>query len=280
MKSVKERKSLVNHTSFGKPKAQLLNSIPSLGFGLDFKTFIKEWNKAEHVTVLIGAHVVKQGLSPFINEWIKSGKVKHVCMNGATAIHDLEIGLIGKTSESVEHGLKTGCFGMWKETGNLLNNKISPVGLGFSLARRSRCLQHRNKSLLFHCYKQDITCSVHVAFGTDIVHMHPNFNPAIIGKATHNDFLLLKDVLKTTDMVVLFGSAVIMPEVFLKALNLARYEGSKNKPFVAVFDMQHQYRAYNNIVARTGLNGVFIIGSHELTIPLIHEVTKIGGRIK
>ena len=232
-----------------------------------------------------GAHVIKCGLNPILIELIRRKVITCVCLNGAGVIHDFEIALLGKTSEDVGEGLKNGKFGMGRETADFINDAlregvIRGLGFGESVGKKiaQAKLAYKDLSLLNACYKYNIPVCVHVAIGTDIIHQHPSFNGAITGEASNRDFKkLAEEIIKLNKggVVLNFGSSVIIPEVFLKALNLARNLGNKVQDFSAAnFDMIHHYRPWQNVVARptqgTG-KGYYIIGHHEIMLPLLAQ---------
>jgi hypothetical protein len=234
------------------------------------------------IMVGMGAHVIKVGLAPVIIDLIKRGVIKAVALNGAGIIHDFEMAYAGKTSEDVAAGLDTGEFGMAQETGQFLNQAINQsdtdtVGLGFavgSLILESR-LPFADMSILAAGVKYGIPVTVHVAFGTDIIHMHPGFDPAGAGAATHRDFRIFASVVSTLEKGVYMnvGSAVLLPEVFLKAITLVRNLGHQVKNFTTVnMDFITHYRPLTNVVHRptlSGGKGYNLVGCHEIMFPLI-----------
>ncbi|MDP3143001.1 MAG: deoxyhypusine synthase family protein [Candidatus Omnitrophota bacterium] len=236
----------------------------------------------KQVIFMAGAHVIKCGLSPLIIDLVKRKVIKCVVLNGAGIIHDFEIAYAGFTSEDVAEALKDGSFGMAKETAEFINNAITDGssrdwGLGRSVAEaiQEARLPNRDLSILYNCLKYKVPVCVQVAIGTDIVHMHPSCDGAAVGEASLKDFhLLISEVVKLEKGVLLnFGSAVILPEVFLKALAVARNLGYKVKDFTAAnFDMIYHYRPQQNVVSRptqaTG-KGYYIVGHHEIMLPLL-----------
>jgi deoxyhypusine synthase len=231
---------------------------------------------------MAGAHPIKTGLSPLICELIRDGVVSAVATNGAAIIHDFELALAGRTSEDVGAGLSEGSFGMAQETGEFLNRAAAIAaqegrGLGEIVGReitRGR-LKHRAISIFATAYEAGAPATVHVAIGADIVHMHPNADGAAIGQATFADFHRLVDVVGTLSRGVALnlGSAVIMPEVFLKALNLCRNLGRKVRDFTtADMDFVRHYRPRVNVVERPTRNsgrGIMLTGHHEIMFPLL-----------
>ncbi len=237
------------------------------------------------VIVLVGGHVIKVGLGPLLAEWVRGGIVTHVALNGAAAIHDFELAAFGGTSEDVERGLADGSFGMAEETGAEMNAAIARAhatdqGLGEGLGRRllaRGALPGKAASVLVACAERDTPITVHVAIGADIIHQHPAANGAAIGDTTYRDFRRLAGTLPDLHeggVVLNLGSAVILPEVFLKALTIARNlgEGRPTDFLAADFDMIRHYRPRLNVVERPtrgGGTGLLLTGHHELMIPLL-----------
>ena len=235
------------------------------------------------VIVMFGGHVVKTGLSPLLIDWIKRGIITALATNGSGSIHDTEIALYGRTSEDVAEGLADGSFGMCHDTADFINNSISDpdnieLGYGEALARslsKSKAA-YPELSLLCLSYEKNIPLTVHVAIGTDIIHQHPSANGAGIGRLSLRDFrIFCHEVgrLEKGSVVLNIGSAVIMPEVFLKALTVARNLGRPAHQFTtANFDMHQHYRPTQNVLVRPTLTGgrrFNFIGHHEIMIPLL-----------
>jgi deoxyhypusine synthase len=234
------------------------------------------------VLLLAGAHPLKVGLSPLICGMIRDGVLSAIATNGAAIIHDFELAFAGRTSEDVGAGLADGSFGMAEETGAFLNRAARMAadearGLGEVVGReivRSR-LRYRDASVFATAYRAGVPATVHVALGADIVHMHPAADGAAIGRATMADFHRLAAVVATLSrgVVLNLGSAVIMPEVFLKALNLARNLGRRVNGFLAAdMDFIRQYRPRLNVVERPtkdGGRGIMLTGHHEIMFPLL-----------
>jgi hypothetical protein len=234
---------------------------------------------------MCGAHVIKCGLNPVLIELIKKKVVTCICLNGAGIIHDFELAFQGKTSEDVADNLKTGKFGMGRETAEFINQAVKEgvrdgLGLGVSVAKKisGSKLKHKNLSLLYNAYKYKVPVCVFVGIGTDIIHQHPSFNAALTAEGSIRDFYLLTENiagLNKGGIVLNFGSAVILPEVFLKALNLSRNLGSKVKDFTtANFDMIYHYRPAQNVCMRpvlSGGKGYYILGHHEIMLPLLAQ---------
>lgn len=259
---------------------------------------IDRLNNSNHVIVLMGAHLIKCGLSKYLIKLMRTGKVSHVAMNGAASIHDFEIAAFGHTSECVGETLRDGRFGMWEETGRMINQALNG-----ELKLRDRkyvksvkeerqlygetmkmlcCKQtHRLNSILSECYYQNIPVTVHVALGTDIIHQHPDCNGENIGRMTYNDFKLLAEEctrLTEKSVVLCFGSAVIMPEVFVKALNLARnISGNPIGDFSnIVVDMNIQYRELENVVKRPTKRGIYYQARFEHVLPILAKKVQSG----
>ncbi len=237
------------------------------------------------VVVMIGGHVVKTGISPLLIDLMRRGVITHVAMNGSAAIHDYEVARFGATSEDVAAGLRDGTFGMAEETGREMNTAFvegtrAQQGMGEALGRaliaRSD-LAHPEVSLLRASIELGVPATVHAALGAEIIHQHPAANGAAIGDTSHRDFRRLAASLGDIDdggVVLNLGSAVIMPEVFLKALTIARNLGAgRPRNFVSAdFDMQRHYRPRVNVVQRPTLDsgkGYEITGHHEIMIPML-----------
>nr|HMP18189.1 hypothetical protein [Gemmatales bacterium] len=212
-------------------------------------------------------------------DWIQRGIVQSISMNGSAAIHDIELALVGKTSEDVAHQLPQGKFGMAQETADAFaiatHIGAEGGGLGFGLGRYmdSISLQHADASIVYAAYLAGIPCSVHVAMGTDIVHMHPHVSGAAVGEATMIDFRLLCTVISqmAEGVWMNLGSAVIMPEVFLKAVSVVRNFGYSLDGLIAVnLDKNSNYRSRVNVTERPAERGYELIGQHEIMIPLLH----------
>ena len=239
--------------------------------------------KGKPVLLGLGAHVIKVGLSRVLIDLLERGAVTALALNGACAVHDFELATAGFTSEDVEVQLAEGEFGMAEETGRVLNEAVIEgvgrgVGFGRAVGERLLAMQapYLSHSLLAACIRLDIPCTVHVAVGTDIVHMHPCCDGAAVGAATHRDFRLLAAVvadLGDGGVYLNVGSAVLLPEVFLKALTLSRNLGHRVQDFVtANLDFIQHYRPTQNVVRRpvaNGGRGYALTGHHELLVPLL-----------
>ena len=237
--------------------------------------------KEKPVVLAIGGHVIKCGLQPVLKTLIRRGVVTAVAMNGSAAIHDFEVSLIGGTSEDVAAALHSGHFGFAQETGEGMNLALKEgleqnIGYGEAIGDFIIRREHpfRDYSLLACCREAEIPATVHVAIGTDIIHQHPAADGAVTGEMSYRDFRLLSSVVSELEGGVWLnvGSAVIMPEVFLKALSIARNLGHQVENFTtANFDMIQHYRPSQNVVQRPTSHsgkGFHIIGHHEINIPL------------
>ena len=264
-----------------------LASLPKILKGSDFLALVDDivaaHRKQKPVIVMMGGHVIKCGLSPLLIALTKRGVITGFAFNGASSIHDFEIALIGETSEDVSAYLQNGQFGMWEETGQLMNAAIqnaadTGIGMGEALGKQLIEMEapYNGYSLLAAGIQYDVPITVHVAIGTDIIHQHPSADGAAIGAASFTDFRLLTTLVKDLEgggVVLNLGSAVILPEVFLKALTIARNLGHTVSNFTAAnFDMNQQYRPVENVVKRpTEIDGkgYTFTGHHELMIPLL-----------
>jgi hypothetical protein len=237
------------------------------------------------VVVMLGGHVIKTGLGPLLIELLRRRVITHVAMNGSAAIHDFELAAYGGTSEDVAAGLSDGTFGMAEETGRDMNAALAAGarqgrGAGEALAQALKAraqLPGKDVSLLLACAAQSVPVTVHAAIGADIIHQHPAADGAAIGSTTFRDFKRLAGALPDLDgggVVLNLGRAVMMPEVFLKALTIARnLHDGRPKDFTACdCDMQRHYRPRVNVVERptlAGGRGVQLTGHHEILLPLL-----------
>lgn len=251
----------------------------------------------------LGGHVIKVGLGPVLIDLMRRGYVTAVAMNGAAMIHDFEIGLAGATSEDVPESLSKGNFGMAEETGRYIHESIASgsrdeIGIGEAVGRflnQSREASFRQFSLLAAAYRQQIPVTVHEAFGADIIHNHPAMNASAMGAATHRDFLLLAAIVKRLSgggVYLNVGSAVILPEVFLKCIGLVANTGRAPAGITTVnFDFIQHYRPTQNVIlrptagggnARNRSRGFALTGHHEIMIPLLAAALRpaIGRRRK
>jgi arginine dihydrolase ArgZ-like protein len=267
--------------------ATWFDSLPAILGGADLRrvvrAIVEARQRAAGVMWGIGAHVIKTGVSPVLIDLMERGYVSALAMNGAGIIHDFEIALSGATSEDVDEALGPGRFGMAEETGRLLNEIVSGAstrGMGLGQAVAAYLAEanpaYAERSLLVAADRLKVPVTVHVALGTDIVHMHPDASGAAIGDASLRDFrYFASSVAKLTGGVYLnCGSAVVLPEVFLKAVALARNQGVSLDGLTTVnIDFVRLYRPQTNVVTRpvAGTNGVGIslVGHHEILIPLL-----------
>ncbi len=230
--------------------------------------------------------MIKCGLGLVVRDLMRRGFVHHLAMNGACPIHDFEIALIGETSEDVAEGIEDGSFGMAEETGRFINETVNATDEGFGRAVGRRIcedrLPHRDHSVLCGAFEMDVPATVHVAIGTDIVHQHPTFDGAKTGAASHRDFRrYVETVAGMAGGVLLnFGSAVILPEVFLKALSISRNLGRPVAPlYTASFDIRediedYYFRPCKNVVRRPvskGGQGCNFRVDHRQSIPALHR---------
>lgn len=266
-----------------------LRALPDVLKAQDFRkvvdAVVRAATRKRGVIVMLGGHVVKTGIAPLLIDLMERGVITHLAMNGSAAIHDYEIARFGGTSEDVAAGLRDGSFGMAEETGRGLNEAFANGmkhgwGMGESTARALEAqssLAHAGQSIILAAYRKWIPVTVHAALGAEIIHQHPAANGAAIGETSHRDFRRLAascEDLHQGGVVLNLGSAVIMPEVFLKALTVARnVNGGKPTDFTtADFDMQRHYRPRVNVVQRPvleGGEGFEITGHHEIMIPLL-----------
>jgi hypothetical protein len=234
------------------------------------------------VVLMIGGHVIKVGVSPCFIELLERGVLTHVAMNGAAAIHDVEIARMGRTSEDVEAHLVTGSFGMVDETGSFMNEVArvaarAGLGLGEAWGRalEDERSEHRDVSLLARAWRRGVPATVHVALGTDTIHYDPGCDGGALGETSLRDFRVLAGTLAEARGAVVLnvGSAVLMPEVFLKALTVARNLGASLAGLTTVnFDQLQHYRPRVNVVERPtraeGARGYSLTGHHEILLPL------------
>jgi len=244
---------------------------------------VEAYKSGKPVILAMGAHVIKCGLSPLIIDMIKKGLISGIALNGAGAIHDFEISYIGETSEDVAIEIREGRFGMVEETGVYMNEAIvageaKGWGLGESIGFKIIEMNnpYQQYSILATCVENKIPVTVHVALGNDIIHMHPSCDGAAIGKTSYQDFLNFVENLTRMEFGGIYlniGSAVILPEVFLKAVSMVRNAGYAFDNVITVnMDMLKQYRPLENVVKRPtnkGGKGYMIIGHHEINLPLL-----------
>jgi len=296
------RKSKVSVSDFAKPPAanpsfiKFLDSLPDILAAQDLRALLSAIHQAKQSRRAIlwglGGHVIKTGLGPILAELMRRGFVSGIAMNGAALIHDFEIALSGNTSEDVEAGLGEGKFGMATETGLFLNQiagtaAFSGIGYGEAAGKfldgRRLAPQNASASVLVHAYNLKIPVTIHLAIGTDIPHMHPTADGAALGAATHHDFRLfcsLVEAMHPGGVYLNWGSAVLLPELFLKAVSVVRNLDIPLRPITtANFDFIQHYRPLQNVVKRPTAavgkgraaesRGYAITGHHELLLPLV-----------
>jgi hypothetical protein len=294
--SIAKRRNLVHIKDFGTlakgaGAADLINSLPDIYAGRDLRTLIHEVVRAHRsgktVAAAIGGHVIKVGCGPVLGDLVRRGVVSSVAMNGAAAIHDFELSLIGETSEDVAETLQDGSFGMAAETAEAFAQAAlvgaSGGGLGRAIAEQAATNKHAKISLLAACAKADVPVTVHLSVGADITHMHPQVSGRDLGESTLVDFRLLCSVVGGLEGGVWMniGSAVMMPEVFLKAVSVARNLGRTLRTFTTVnLDMIQHYRPRANVLARPRGKALAITGHHEILLPLLRAgvVAALEGR--
>jgi hypothetical protein len=289
---LKSRASKVRAEDFARPSApgvsvgRLVDSLPDILAAADFKAIVRALVDAKRsdagIVWGLGAHVIKTGLAPILIDLMERGFVSAIATNGAGVIHDFEIALVGATSEDVDESLGPGRFGMAEETGRLLNAAIADgvrdgLGVGQAVTRflAARSPQFARASVMAAAARLDIPVTVHIALGTDIIHMHPAASGAALGEGSLRDFRYFVSSVARLERGVYLncGSAVVLPEVFLKAVALARNRGIPLAELTTVnLDFARLYRPQTNVVARptrgTG-RGYSLIGHHEIMIPLL-----------
>jgi hypothetical protein len=297
---IKERPSKVFYEDLGRPVEpgasvdDWLASLPRQLAGNEIRRLAQALAAAQQhartVVAALGGHVIKTGCAPYLIDWINRGVLKAVALNGSAAIHDFELAFAGKTSEDVPAQLPGGRFGMARETADAFavaarDGAENDVGLGLALGRYLNGLDcpYADCSLVLAAYRAGIPCTVHVALGTDVVHMHPHVSGAALGEATMTDFRRLCSVVSTLrdGIWMNLGSAVVLPEVFLKAVSVVQNFGHSLDGLLAVtLDKQTQYRNRVNVLDRPASQGIELTGHHELLIPLLHAavVAQLAGQ--
>jgi hypothetical protein len=282
---VSAEKAAVPHLK-GKSFREFADSLPGFLGASDLKSVaqavVKAHGSGRPVVLGMGAHAIKVGLSPLIIDLMRKGVITAVAANGACIIHDFEIAYIGRTSEDVARELCTGAFGMAQETGRMVNTAISDgVRAGYGIGRamgafiNSSGFPNLDMSLFAEACRLDLPATVHVAIGADIIHMHPEADGAAIGEGSMRDFRLFTSVVADLEggVYINLGSAVILPEVFLKALSVARNLGNKVEDFTTVnMDFIQHYRPGENVLKRpTMMKGrcFALTGHHEIMFPLL-----------
>jgi len=299
---LKSRPSKVSIQDFAKParpKLPLrdwLKTLPRILAGSDFRAVVAALERAreKHKPIIwgLGGHVIKVGLGPVLIDLLKRGYLTAAALNGAALIHDFEVALVGATSEDVPAGLGRGRFGMAEETGRYINDAIKwgderGIGIGEAVGaflNRCRGARFRKWSLVAAAYRRAVPVTVHQAIGTDIIHNHPALDARALGAASHRDFLLLAALvrrLKGGGVYLNVGSAVVLPEVFLKCVSLAANLGHRLRGITTVnMDFIQHYRPSHNVVlrpiaaaggskGRQASHGYALTGHHELMVPLL-----------
>jgi hypothetical protein len=303
------RKSKVSVREFARPIGRnasitkFLDALPDILAAQDLRELLASVQKARKQKKAIlwglGGHVIKVGLGPLLIDLIRKGFVSGIAVNGAALIHDFEIAMVGNTSEDVDAALGKGQFGMAQETGTCINEiarLAHRIRIGYGEAAgqylTSGILSPKfpQSSVLVEAYKQRIPVTVHLAIGTDIPHMHPTVDPSALGAASHFDFRLFCGLVQQMDgggAYLNWGSAVLLPEVFLKAVSLARNLGvSLQQITTANFDFIQHYRPLQNVVKRptssspgakgNSSKGFAITGHHEILFPLVAAALAAG----
>jgi hypothetical protein len=298
---LRSRESKVSAEDFARPVGadatlkDFLDSLPNILAVKSLRELAAQIRRARDLKKPIvwgvGGHVVKTGLAPVIIDLMRRGYVTGIAANGSVLVHDLEIALVGSTSEDVDASLGAGAFGAAEETGKLLNGAADEgardqTGLGEALGRALTKLDppHKNLSLLCAAYRERVPFTAHLSIGTDIAHFHPSASGASLGETSHTDFRLLAELVRRMDgggVYLNVGSAVILPEVFLKCVTLVRNLGHQLSDFTtANFDFIQSYRPLTNVVRRPTSDGAgrgySVTGHHELMIPLLAAAILCG----
>jgi len=298
---LQERKSKVNAGMFGKPMdgseniLGFISKLPHILAGDSLRTLIRAilYARASNRPIIwgVGGHVIKVGLGPVMNDLLQSGLVTGIAMNGSAAIHDFEVALCGATSEEVEEQITGGRFGMARETAEYMNAAVDSgaadhIGMGEALGRfltqNSKLrTQYSSMSVLVEAYSRKIPVTVHVALGTDIIHAHPQASGQNLGDVSYRDFRLFCSMARELDgggVYLNIGSAVVLPEVFLKAVSVVRNLGHSLEEFTtANLDFIQHYRPTQNVLKRpTQHSGqaIALTGHHEIMLPLIAAALK------
>jgi deoxyhypusine synthase len=296
--TLKSRKSKVRVSRSGRnfekggTFSSFLDTVPEILAGNDIRkvadAIIHARKNDRPVLLAMGAHPIKVGLSSMIIDLVNTEVITAVAANGAAIIHDFELAYMGKTSEDVAAALNHGTFGMAEETGKYINKAINKgsqkgYGIGRSIGEfinREKEFKYGNLSIFGAALEKNIPATVHVAIGTDIIHMHPEASGSAIGEGTMKDFKLLTSVVSDLEggVFINLGSAVIIPEVFLKALAVARNLGKTVDNITTVtMDFLKQYRAMENVLKRPTMKGgqaFFLTGHHEINLPLLAALIK------
>ncbi len=289
--SLKGRASKVRINDFSRPHAkggtfaEFFSSLPNILSAKHLKEVVAAIVQARKdkcpVMLGMGAHSIKVGLNPVIIDLMERGVITSLALNGAGIIHDFELAFVGQTSEDVDKEILSGAFGMAEETGSMLNeaikNAASQEGIGAAVGRmiQSGDFPYKDRSLLAAGSRLGVPVTVHVAIGTDIIHMHPSFDGKATGAAAQNDFLTFCSLVSELEggVYVNLGSAVLLPEIFLKAVTLCRNLGNPLQHFTTVnMDFVQHYRPNTNVVRRPtqgGGRGYALTGHHEIMFPLL-----------
>lgn len=294
---VADRDNKVAVEAFGKPHQagasfrSFLDALPDFLAVQDLRFLVKAMaaavRESRPILLMMGAHSIKVGLNPIIVDAMRSGLINAVAFNGAGAIHDFELCYQGETSEDVQRGLNDGSFGMVDETGRRMNAAMAAgvqngIGAGQALGQATLDAAYPNLhlSILATGAELGIPVTVHIAVGTDIIHQHPTTDGAVLGAASYLDFQRFASVCAQLEggVVLNVGSAVIMPEVFLKALTVARNLGHHARRFTtATLDMVRHYRPTENVQRRPtalGGRGLYLVGHHEIMVPLLFAAVR------
>jgi hypothetical protein len=289
--SLKDRKSKVAMGDFAGPHEkgmsfrEFYSSLPNILAAKQLKevaaAVVQARRDGRPVMLGMGAHVIKVGLNPIIIDLMERKIVTSLSLNGAGIIHDFELSFMARTSEDVDAELLSGAFGMAEETGRVINETIRSAsrddGIGLCVGRmiQGSSYPFRDKSLLAAGYRLSVPVTVHVAIGTDIIHMHPSFDGKATGAAAQNDFLTFCSLVADLEggVYINVGSAVLLPEIFLKAVTLCRNLGKPLQHFTTVnMDFVQHYRPNTNVVRRPtqgGGRGYALTGHHEIMLPLL-----------
>jgi len=289
--SLKGRESKVRVNDFSRPHKKggsfqdFFSSLPNILAAKHFKDVVAAVVQARKdgrpVMLGMGAHSIKVGLSPVIIDLMERGVITSLSLNGAGIIHDFELAFIGQTSEDVDKEILSGAFGMAEETGSMLNQAIRNAGpdegIGAAVGRMiySNDFPYKDKSLLAAGRRLNLPITVHIAIGTDIIHMHPSFDGRATGEAAHRDFVTFCSLVSELEggVYINLGSAVLLPEIFLKAVTLVRNLGHSLQHFTTVnMDFVQHYRPNTNVVRRPtqgGGRGFALTGHHEIMLPLL-----------
>jgi len=293
--SIRERIHKVHVKDFVDPDADLLDSFPDILGGAAFRQVVEAIANAvwadSLVLVMMGGHVIKCGLSPMICRLMREGVIGHVALNGGASIHDFEIAYFGETSEEVGETLQDGRFGMVEETGHIMNEALKSFGEGGYGAAVGRWIvdhqfPHKDLSIMATGTECAVPVTVHAAIGAETIHSHPDCDGAAVGAASYEDFrhFVESAICLENGVVLNLGSAVVLPEVFLKALSVARNLGYPVSSLTtANFDMIRHYRPTQNVVERPtslGGEGYTLLGMHEIMIPLLYHsvLRRLQGR--